>query len=195
MIYKMVTDPQEIEKIIKDKHNAVLSRARDESVKLRQPCYKGVTVCDEWQDEEEGYKNFKDYILETTGLYYCDGDIAQFDKDILAIPGEPKIYAPYRCVLVPRSINAFWKTLSLSWWQNPLRYDPVTGLYTIHFGTFEKTTQSKNDAIAYFCRVKDEQIKKRIDECIKDGLPDFAVKAMQSYDIYAHFGLVRDDWE
>lgn len=72
------------------------------------PSYIDCTVCDEWHD----FSNFKDWFEAN----YIEG--YELDKDIL-IKGN-KVYSPDTCCFVPKTINAFFSSISHSKGDYPL---------------------------------------------------------------------------
>lgn len=72
---------------------AMLRRCYSPVVHAKQPTYVGCTVCPEWLH----FSAFRAWFVQNYKPGY------QLDKDIL-MPGN-KIYAPDRCVLVPKYIN------------------------------------------------------------------------------------------
>lgn len=72
----------------------MLGRCYSEKRKLKNPTYRGCSVCDEWLV----YSNFKQWFDEN----YIEG--YELDKDIL-VKGN-KIYSPYKCRFIPHEINS-----------------------------------------------------------------------------------------
>lgn len=74
----------------------MLGRAYCPKYHARQPTYADCSVSDEWLEYQEFAKWFYDNPYSDRGYH--------LDKDLL-LPGN-KIYAPNRCVFVPRQLNS-----------------------------------------------------------------------------------------
>lgn len=197
-IIRYISDKDTIQKKLNTKYENMFARATKDYVKARQGCYRGVTIAPEWDKrvvgKDRALADFMDYILSTTGLYYYDKTIAALDKDLLSVPGEAKIYAPDRCLLIPTTLNTALEWFSIS---HASYADIITsnddGTFTISLGNREPvTTKTLDAAIAQFCQWKECEKAALISSY--DELPDIVMQALQNYDIYAHNGLHRYDW-
>ena len=74
----------------------MLQRCYSESHLVRQPTYKGCSVCEEWLT----FSNFKSWMEQQ------DWEGKQLDKDLLVYKN--KIYSPETCVFVSSVINSFF---------------------------------------------------------------------------------------
>ena len=74
---------------------SMLERCYSEKFQLRQPTYKGCSVCDAWLT----FSNFKNW-METQ-----DWQGKHLDKDILKAGN--KVYCPEYCIFVDHKINSF----------------------------------------------------------------------------------------
>lgn len=72
----------------------MLRRCYNEPFLLKNPSYRGTTVCDEWLT----FSNFKVWMQGH------DWKGKQLDKDIL---GDGKTYSPEFCAFIPAALNAF----------------------------------------------------------------------------------------
>lgn len=63
----------------------------------KYPCYRGVTMCDQWHN----FQNFAKWYNEN--YYEVEGEIMNLDKDILI--KNNKVYSPDTCIFVPKRIN------------------------------------------------------------------------------------------
>lgn len=79
----------------------VLTRLNNDNVRVKQPTYNDVEVCDEWLN----FQNFAEWCYTQKGFISKDGDNRsyQLDKDIL-VKGN-KIYSPETCCFVPQELN------------------------------------------------------------------------------------------
>lgn len=69
--------------------------------------YDNVAVCKEWED----YGNFYEWVTSQKGWYAKDVNGRSFtiDKDIKSyITGDPKIYSPETCIIIPNKINNYF---------------------------------------------------------------------------------------
>lgn len=86
--------------------NGMIGRCYTEKVRIKQPTYRDVTVCEEWHNFQNFakwfYENWKPWMDETWHL----------DKDILCL--ECKVYSPKTCCFVPQEINKIFKKPSMS---------------------------------------------------------------------------------
>jgi len=80
-----------------EKWHGMIQRCYNPKEIIKQPAYKGVTVCKKWHN----YQNFAKWF-ET---YYVDG--YELDKDLLALPNVPKRYCENTCVFIPQALNTF----------------------------------------------------------------------------------------
>ena len=76
--------------------HSMLKRGYCLKVKLKQPTYQDVTVCDEWL-------NFQNFASWYHKQQFANDNDYQLDKDLL-VSGN-KIYSPDNCVLIPQLIN------------------------------------------------------------------------------------------
>lgn len=74
----------------------MLSRAYNPKYQAKQPTYIGCSVTDEWLEYQEFAGWFENHEYSNRGY--------ELDKDLL-LPSN-KIYAPDRCVFVPRQLNS-----------------------------------------------------------------------------------------
>lgn len=76
----------------------MIRRCYSEEFLLKNPTYRGCTVCEEWHN----FQNFAEwyYNQEFSGTGY------ELDKDILSKSG--KIYSPRNCSFVPKEINGLF---------------------------------------------------------------------------------------
>jgi len=75
--------------------NGMIGRGYSEKIKLKQPAYKDVTVCEEWHL----FSTFRAWMIEQ------EWEDKHIDKDLI-LPGN-KVYSPETCVFVSRSVNNF----------------------------------------------------------------------------------------
>lgn len=84
---------------------SMLNRCFSDKYKSKKPTYKDATCCEEWLN----YNNFIEWLHKQENYDYCkNNDDWQLDKDIL-YKGN-KMYAPDRCVIVPRRINSLFRS-------------------------------------------------------------------------------------
>lgn len=75
----------------------MMRRCYSEKALIKNPTYKGCTVCEEWHN----FQNFAKWFDEN--YYEVDGETMCLDKDILHKSN--KIYSPNTCCFVPERIN------------------------------------------------------------------------------------------
>jgi len=73
--------------------NGILRRCYDEKYHIRQPHYKGCSICEEWKT----FSNFKRWMEQQ------DWEDKHIDKDIL-VPGNRE-YGPTTCLFVSKDLN------------------------------------------------------------------------------------------
>lgn len=76
--------------------HSMLTRVYCPKYQARQPTYIGCSVTDEWLEYQTFAKWFENHEYSNRGYH--------LDKDLLA--PDNKIYAPDRCVFVPRQLNS-----------------------------------------------------------------------------------------
>ena len=76
----------------------MIRRCYSEEFLLKNPTYRGCTVCEEWHN----FQNFAEwyYNQEFGGIGY------EIDKDVLS--GDEKMYSPNTCCFLPKEINALF---------------------------------------------------------------------------------------
>jgi len=108
-----------------EKWQGMIRRCYDPKILIKQPTYKGVTVCEKWHN----FQNFAKWHEE----YYVDG--YELDKDLLSLPNIPKRYCENTCVFIPKELNMFIKT------SNSIGYHKlVSGRYQAVIGVNGKRT-------------------------------------------------------
>lgn len=78
----------------------MLERCYDKKWQIKNPTYKGCTVCEEWHC----FQNFAEWYNDN--YYEIKGEIMSLDKDII-VKGN-KIYSPETCMFVPQRINSLF---------------------------------------------------------------------------------------
>lgn len=157
---------------------SMIRRATDKKYKDKNPTYKNVTVCKEW----ETFENFKKWWDEN--YYEINGETMMVDKDWLS--KNNKIYSPDTCIIVPGFIN----NLIIS--NNNKRGLP-TGIYSsgknyyIRCKHYNKKIlkggfKYVKDAVLEYIRIKEELIKEIAEE-YKDKIPEKVYNAMINYQI------------
>ena len=98
----------------------------------RRKTYKDVTVCDEWAN------NKQEFVGWYTANYYAlpEGEALELDKDILS-PGS-KCYSPDTCLLIPKSVNAFFSNLSSQVRKVHNKYQPAIAGFPYQYDTEEE---------------------------------------------------------
>lgn len=149
----------------------MLQRAYHRQSMIRNPCYEGVTVCDEWLR----FTNFKNWMEAQ------DWKGKELDKDIIE-PGN-KTYGPDRCVYVEPAVNSLLTKSTSSRGDFPIgvtkkkksgRYKARVskgGPYSETIGTFdtvEEASEAYNKAKSeYILEVAACQTDKRIVEGLR----------------------------
>ena len=90
--YSNKSDPK-----IYEKWKRMIHRCYDEKSLISTPCYKDITVCDEWHN----FQNFAKWYEENYNPKTMEG--WQLYKDILQ--DDNKVYSPETCCFVPQEIN------------------------------------------------------------------------------------------
>jgi hypothetical protein len=83
---------------IYERWKKMIHRCYDEKSLTSTPCYRGVTVCEEWHN----FQNFEEWYEENFKPYMQDW---QLDKDILQ--NGTKVYNPETCCFIPQDANKF----------------------------------------------------------------------------------------
>jgi hypothetical protein len=82
----------------------LMRRCFSEKLKEKCPCYKDVTVCEDWLL----FSNFKAWVDSHESLYDVDGKLMQVDKDLKVVGN--KHYSPENCLFISRKVNNFLLT-------------------------------------------------------------------------------------
>jgi hypothetical protein len=151
-------------------------RCYNKDYQIKNPTYKGVTVCEEWF-------NFQ-YFAEWYEKNYIEG--FHLDKDIIC--NDCKIYSPETCCFVPQEINSLFTKGKA---KRGIFYIGVTkfrGAFRVHLskngiqewiGTFP----TEKSAFDYYKQEKEKYIKvvakkwkSKIDSKIYDAMINYKVK-------------------
>lgn len=100
----------------------MLSRCYSDKTKERKPSYKNATTSEDWLN----YSNFREWYLAEKG------DVAivlEVDKDLLGMG--TKVYNKETCLLLPKKINIFLKTMPVFGWTTTINYSPIKCKYFI----------------------------------------------------------------
>lgn len=187
MVYIEI-DKEIKKRVLKDKYNNMQSRGRCPSTKHNQAKYRNVYLSEEFMTAE-GYDIFVERIESTGGLYMFNGKYPETDKDLLAVYGQDKVYAPNTILLLDGHANRFLEYTIAKDRTVPKEPD-ADGLFTFRknkYGTYE-------EALASFCKYKTEEWLRLIDERM-DLEPDYVLEAMRNYDIFKWNGLNKADYE
>ncbi len=162
-------------KIASIKWKSMLKRSYNIEYKTKNPTYRDVTVCKEWECfqvfAEWFYKDYKEgYVL---------------DKDIL-LKGN-KIYSPETCCIIPQEINILFVKCDSRRGKCPVGVKAAGRKFSsslnkhgdpIYLGTFD----TKEEAFQVYKIAKEEWIKEVADEW-KDRIEPEVYNAMYAYEV------------
>jgi len=107
------------------KWHGMMQRCYDPKELIKQPTYKGVTVCSKWHN----FQNFAEWYKDN----YVDG--YELDKDLLSLPNTPKRYCESTCIFLPQALNMFLTAIdSLGY------YKQLSGRYQARISVNGKST-------------------------------------------------------
>lgn len=145
--------------------NTMLQRCYSQKKQIKQPTYKGCSVCIEWLT----YSNFKTWFDQNYVPDY------QLDKDILTRGN--KVYSPTNCRFVPRQINSLLidrgaargqYLQGVSWDKGAQKFKALCHIGTgtqKHIGVFELETE----AFLAYKTFKENHIKQIANEYYNAG--------------------------
>lgn len=158
----------------------MLERCYNDKCHIKNPTYKGCTVCNEWHN----YQNFAKWYDEN--YYEIDNEIMAIDKDILHKGN--KIYSPKNCIFVPQNINTLFikcdsrrgnLPLGVCWNKASNKYQVYCNdgsKKNIYLGLFNTILEAFNTYKKY-----KEQLIKEIADTYKDKIPKKLYDAMYAY--------------
>jgi len=155
----------------------MIRRCYSDKSLIKNPTYKGCTVCDEWLC----YENFERWY--NSNFYEVANEIMNLDKDIL-VKGN-KIYSPNTCVFVPDRINRLFlksnsirgsSPIGVSYNKSKRKYEVMCGGKS--FGTYV----DELFAFSVYKLNKEIQIKEVADK-YKEKIPKNLYEAMYKYEV------------
>lgn len=139
--------------------NSMLRRCYSEYALIKNPAYRGCSVCEEWLV----YSNFKRWFDEN----YIEG--YELDKDILCKGN--RVYCPDNCCFVPKRINIMLINNRRARGKYPLgvsskdgqKFDVTIG------GVYKGRFDSVSDAFNHYKAIREKEIKEVANEYYSDG--------------------------
>lgn len=155
----------------------MIARCYCAKLHAKQPTYIGCTVDDRWHD-------FQDFAEWVEGHEYSNHGY-QLDKDLL-LPGN-KVYAPERCVFVPRQLNSLLTSCASARGGLPqgVSLHKTSGRYQAqirlngkqeHLGYFD----CPNEAYKAYKVAKEAHVKEKALEW-QDGIADDVFQALMNW--------------
>ena len=157
--------------------SGMLKRCYDEKKLIKNPTYKGCSVCEEWHN----FQNFAEWFHNN--YYEVDGEMMSLDKDIL-VKGN-KVYSPETCMFVPQRINTLFINKNSKRCKYPIgvQKDRNRKGYTVKGSIKDKTNNyighadTIEKAFNIYKEFKENYIKQVADE-YKDKIPEKLYEAM-----------------
>lgn len=161
--------------------NNMLKRCYNEEWQNKNPTYKDVIV-------DKYFHNFQNYGEWRENNYYeIEGEEMHLDKDILCKGN--KIYAPDKCIFVPKRINTLFIKSNATRGDCPIgvSYYKASGKYRAQCQTLEGKKHlgyfnTVEEAFLAYKEFKEAYIKQVADE-YKDKIPQRLYEAMYRYEI------------
>lgn len=169
-----------------DTWNNMMKRCFDKKCQIKNPTYKGCTVCEEWHN----FQNFAKWYYDN--YYEIEGEIMHLDKDII-FKGN-KIYSPQTCILVPKRINELFTKSDKVRGKYPIGITEWRGKLAVKCNIINENGNKKRKFLGYFplnkpfqaftCykNFKENYIKQVADE-YKDLIPQKLYEAMYKYEV------------
>lgn len=139
--------------------NSMLRRCYSEYALIKNPAYRGCSVCNEWLT----FSNFKKWFDEN----YIEG--YELDKDILEKGN--RIYCPEKCCFVPKRINIMLINNRRARGKYPIGVSSKDGLKFdvtiggVYKGRFDNVT----DAFNHYKAIRESEIKQVANEYYSNG--------------------------
>ena len=166
---------------------SMLQRCYSEKYHLKQPTYKGCTVCEEWLY----YPNFKKWYEEN--YYEIKGQKMCLDKDILNKGN--KVYSSENCVFVPQGVNILFiknnasrgsLPIGVHWNKKNRKYQAQCNFFDVKNNEYKRKYlglyNTPQEAFDAYKIAKEENVKQVADH-YKNQIPKKLYEAMYRYEV------------
>lgn len=160
--------------------SSMISRCYSDQKLNARPTYKDCNVCKEW----ENYQEFSKWFDEN--YYTIDGESISLDKDVIL--KNNKIYAPDKCLFLPRRINSLFAKSNKIRGECPIGVHKFYGKYVAQCGNFHNRTthlglfETKDEAFFAY-KAQKEKIIKQIANDYKEKIPEKVFNALMNYEV------------
>lgn len=159
-------------------YNNMIQRCYNEKCLERKPCYRGITVCDDWKNDKY---SFYDWVNDGN-FYVIDGEpTVHLDKDLLV--KNNTVYSPDTCLFVPASVNALFGGTSKRQDNGlPIGVVQVGERYKPEITGYRESFETVKEAWEVYAKHKEAKIIYLADQYLKK-VPYKVYQAMLDYKI------------